>query len=70
MLASWRAWVTALNWGATRLRMIQNIKDDLPVWTAKVRAKDPEWDEKLRRLYPKKHDPVPEGDDFNDQIPF
>jgi hypothetical protein len=43
---------------------------NLPQWVFQVKAKDPEWDETLRKLYPRKDDPVPEGDDFDDQIPF
>jgi hypothetical protein len=45
--------------------------DHLPAWVAKVKAKDQDWDEKLRRLYPRK-DPAQELDagELDDAIPF
>ena len=42
----------------------------LPAWTGQVKAKDPEWDEKLRRLYPVKAKEQSDKQEFDDAIPF
>jgi hypothetical protein len=47
---------------------IQDLRD----WTDRVRFKDEEWDEKLRRLYPRKDsgDARRSDAEFDDAIPF
>jgi hypothetical protein len=42
----------------------------LPEWTSKVKAKDPEWDERLRQLYPAKAKQESDKEEFDDAIPF
>jgi hypothetical protein len=43
--------------------------DHLPAWVAKVKARDLEWDEKLRKLYPPRQEQESDKE-FDDAIPL
>jgi hypothetical protein len=52
------------------VKQIPFTQGNLPAWTSQVKAKDPEWDEKLRKLYPSKQQVQESEKEFNDDLPI